>query len=72
MNFNFMLAGSASINPVLFVLAILILFGWKVSGWMGIDRWLLHALGTPWEPGGLVVPLKERAAAGLKPRPRPP
>lgn len=51
LNFNFMLAGSASTNPVLFILAILILFGWKVSGWIGVDRWLLPALGTPWEPG---------------------
>jgi len=60
MNFNFMLAGSASTNPVLFVLAILILFGWKVAGWIGIDRWLLPALGTPWEPGTLVRPVTER------------
>jgi len=53
MNFNFLLAGSASTNPVLFVIAILILFGWKVAGWIGIDRWLLPALGTPWEPGAV-------------------
>ncbi|HEX5480792.1 MAG TPA: DoxX family membrane protein [Dehalococcoidia bacterium] len=51
LNFNFLLAGSASTNPVLFVLAILILFGWKVAGWIGVDRWLLPALGTPWQPG---------------------
>ena len=51
MNFNFMLAGSASINPVLFIIALLILFGWKVAGWIGVDRWLLPALGTPWQPG---------------------
>ena len=71
MNFNFMLAGSASTNPVLFILAILVLFGWKVAGWMGIDRWLLPALGTPWEPGGLTRPLTERVVPGARPRPRP-
>jgi thiosulfate dehydrogenase [quinone] large subunit len=54
MNFNFLLAGSASTNPVLFILAVLVMFGWKVSGWIGIDRWLLPALGTPWEPGNVV------------------
>jgi len=59
MNFNFMLAGSASINPVLFILAILVLFGWKVAGWIGVDRWLLPALGTPWEPGTLARPVAE-------------
>src|SRR5690606_23405393 len=53
MNFNFMLAGSASTNPVLFFLAVLLLLGWKVSGRIGVDRWLLPALGTPWSPGRL-------------------
>ena len=71
MNFNFMLAGTASINPVLFILAILILFGWKVSGWIGVDRWLLPALGTPWEPGGLITPIKERVEHGLRGPPSP-
>ncbi len=51
MNFNFMLAGSASTNPVLFFLGIMLLLAWKVCGYIGIDRWLLPALGTPWEPG---------------------
>jgi YHS domain-containing protein len=22
-----------------------------VAGWIGVDRWLLPALGTPWQPG---------------------
>jgi thiosulfate dehydrogenase [quinone] large subunit len=54
MNFNFLLAGSASTNPVLFIIAVLILMGWKVAGWIGLDRWVLPALGTPWEPGPVV------------------
>jgi thiosulfate dehydrogenase [quinone] large subunit len=71
MNFNFMLAGSASTNPVLFVLAILILFGWKVAGWIGVDRWLLPALGTPWAPGRLVQEAIDhsRPEEGLRPKP---
>src|SRR5690625_3263414 len=32
MNFNFMLAGSASTNPVLFFLSILLVLDWKVAG----------------------------------------
>lgn len=51
MNFNFMLAGSASTNPVLFLGAVLILLAWKVAGRIGLDRWVLPALGTPWSPG---------------------
>jgi thiosulfate dehydrogenase [quinone] large subunit len=53
MNFNFMLAGSASTNPVLFLLALLLIAGWKVSGYIGLDRWLLPLLGTPWQAGSL-------------------
>jgi len=54
MNMNFMLAGSASTNPVLFVLAVLLMLGWKTAGWWGIDRWLLPSLGTPWSPVSVV------------------
>lgn len=51
MNFNFMLAGSASTNPVLFLLSVLLILAWKVAGQIGLDRWLLPALGTPWQAG---------------------
>ncbi|MBX6377357.1 MAG: DoxX family protein [Clostridia bacterium] len=50
MNFNFMLAGTASTNPVLFALGIALMLAWKTAGWWGLDRWLLPALGTPWTP----------------------
>lgn len=63
MNFNFMLAGTASSNPVLFILAVLIIVGWKVSGWIGVDRWLLPALGTPWQPGRAVSAVREKVGA---------
>jgi len=51
MNWNFMMAGSASTNPVLFTLSILLVLAWKTAGWWGLDRFLLPALGTPWQPG---------------------
>jgi thiosulfate dehydrogenase [quinone] large subunit len=51
MNWNFMMAGTASINPVLFTLSVLLIVAWKSAGWWGLDRWLLPLLGTPWEPG---------------------
>lgn len=44
MNFNFMLAGSASTNPMLFALAILLIVAWKIAGYWGLDRWLLPAI----------------------------
>ena len=49
MNFNFMLAGSASTNPVLFLGAVLLMLAWKTAGYWGLDRWLLPVLGTPWK-----------------------
>jgi thiosulfate dehydrogenase [quinone] large subunit len=48
MNMNFMLAGSASTNPVLFLLAVGLMLAWKVAGHYGLDRVLLPLLNTPW------------------------
>jgi thiosulfate dehydrogenase [quinone] large subunit len=63
MNFNYLMAGSASINPVMFLVATLVIVGWKTAGWIGLDRWLLPALGTPWEPGTVTSSLLKRRAA---------
>jgi len=62
LNFNFLLAGTASTNPVMFVLALLILLAWKVAGRIGVDRWLLPALGTPWSPGLAISPPRSQMA----------
>jgi len=51
MNMSFLLAGSASVNPVLFTLAVGLMLGWKVAGYYGVDRYLLPMLGTPWRRG---------------------
>jgi thiosulfate dehydrogenase [quinone] large subunit len=53
MNWNFMMAGSASTNPVLFVLALGLVLAWKVAGYYGADYYLLPKVGTPW-PGKAV------------------
>ena len=49
MNLNFMLAGSASTNPVLLLLGFLLVLAWKTAGYIGLDRFLLPILGTPWK-----------------------
>lgn len=61
MNWNFMMAGAASVNPVFFVLSIILIMAWKTAGWLGIDRWLLPLLGVPWKPGKLFVKGSETA-----------
>ncbi len=65
MNMSFLLAGSASTNPVLFTFAIGLMLAWKVAGYYGIDRWLLPRLGTPWRPGAVFArtAAEERSSA---------
>jgi len=48
MNWNYMMAGSASSNPLLFVAALGIVMAWKISGYLGLDYFLLPWVGTPW------------------------
>lgn len=55
MNWNFMMAGTASTNPVLFTLSIFLILAWKTAGWWGLDRFVLPMLGTPWQPGKIFV-----------------
>ncbi len=43
MNWNFMMAGSASTNPLLFVVGIALLLAWRVSGYIGLDYVLFNA-----------------------------
>lgn len=51
MNLNYLMAGTVSTNPTLLIVAILLVMAWKTAGWIGLDHWLLPALGTPWRPG---------------------
>jgi thiosulfate dehydrogenase [quinone] large subunit len=53
LNWNFIMAGAASTNGLLFSLAILLILAWKVAGWYGLDRYLLPLVGTPWQGGQL-------------------
>lgn len=50
MNFAFLFAGTTSSNPMLIMLEVVVLLGWRVAGWWGVDRLLLPRLGTPWAP----------------------
>jgi thiosulfate dehydrogenase (quinone) large subunit len=48
MNMSFLLAGSASLNPIMFAFAVGLILAWKVAGYYGVDRYLLPLLGVPW------------------------
>ncbi|MFP3853449.1 MAG: DoxX family protein [Anaerolineales bacterium] len=64
MNWNFMMAGSASTNPLLFVIAVGLILAWKVSGYIGLDYFLLPIIGTPWQHEKSPRAVLEPAPAG--------
>jgi thiosulfate dehydrogenase [quinone] large subunit len=49
MNLAFLFAGTTSTNPLLAALGVLLILAWKNAGWVGLDRYLLPMLGTPWK-----------------------
>lgn len=48
MNWNFIMAGSASVNGIFFGLAVLLVLAWKIAGYIGLDYFLLPRLGDIW------------------------
>jgi thiosulfate dehydrogenase (quinone) large subunit len=48
---SFGLAGVAGVNPAFFVMEVLLILAWRNAGYIGLDRWVLPAVGTPWERG---------------------
>src|SRR5437762_450294 len=62
MNMAFLLAGTTSTNPVLAILGVFLILAWKNAGYIGLDRYLLPLLGTPW-PQTPPVPAKIRVTA---------
>lgn len=49
MNWNFIMAGSASSNGLLLALAVFLALAWKVAGYIGADFFLLRFVGVPWK-----------------------
>jgi thiosulfate dehydrogenase (quinone) large subunit len=53
MNANFLMSGTVSVNPLLFILATWLVLAWRTAGYIGVDHWLLPKLGVPGVPGEL-------------------
>lgn len=53
MNLNYLFAGTVSTNPFLLLLQLFLILAWRTAGWLGIDRFLLPKLGTPWHQGSI-------------------
>jgi thiosulfate dehydrogenase [quinone] large subunit len=60
MNLNYLLAGTVSTNPILFILSIGILLAWRISGYIGVDHYLLPRVGTPWQGKKDISPSSEK------------
>jgi thiosulfate dehydrogenase (quinone) large subunit len=65
MNMSFLMAGTVSTNPVLFLAGILLILAWKNAGYLGIDRYLLPALGTPWKQARIELPAPTAAVSTI-------
>ena len=50
MNLNFMLAGSVSINPIMYTIGIGLILAWRVAGYWGADRYVLPLLHHRFRP----------------------
>ena len=48
LNWNFIMAGAASTNGMLLVIALFLMLAWKVAGYYGADYLLLRYIGVPW------------------------
>jgi len=57
MNFSYIMAGSASVNPMFLVLEVFLVLAWKVAGYLGADYFLV-----PWF-ASLFGQKKEKAEA---------
>ncbi|MEP7293590.1 MAG: DoxX family protein [Chloroflexota bacterium] len=49
MNWNYIMAGSASSNGLLGLGAVLLILAWKTAGYYGVDRFILPKLGMTWQ-----------------------
>lgn len=56
LNFSFVFAGSAGVNPAMILVSFVLILAWRNAGWYGLDRKVLPALGTPWKKGELFIP----------------
>ncbi|MFZ4816071.1 MAG: DoxX family protein [Phototrophicaceae bacterium] len=65
LNWNFIMAGSASTNGLLGLAAIFLILAWKTAGYYGLDRFLLPYIGTPY------TRFKEIRAGAAKPEKAP-
>ena len=48
MNWDFIMAGSASVDGVFFGLSVLLVLAWKIAGYISLDYYILPRAGDLW------------------------
>ena len=61
LNFSYVFAGTAGPNAAMILVSMLLILAWRNAGWIGLDRWALPSLGTPWRRGRLTDHTATRA-----------
>jgi thiosulfate dehydrogenase [quinone] large subunit len=51
MNWNYLMAGTVSVNPMFLAISIFLILAWKVSGYVGLDHFLVPFVGGLWSRG---------------------
>ena len=54
LNWNFIMAGSASVNGMFLAISILLVLAWKIAGYIGVDYLLLPRISKLWSPAKIV------------------
>ena len=62
MNFNYLMAGAVSVNPMFLVLSVTLMLAWKISGYIGLDYFLVPRVGALWSDRQA----NQAVAAGLR------
>jgi thiosulfate dehydrogenase (quinone) large subunit len=54
LNLTYMLSGVAGVNPIYALIGVGLILAWRNAGNLGLDRFALRAVGTPFHTGQLV------------------
>jgi thiosulfate dehydrogenase [quinone] large subunit len=60
MNLNYLLAGTAGLNPLMLVFQIFLVLAWRTSGWIGLDRYIVPKVMS-WKIVDFIVDRKKLA-----------
>jgi thiosulfate dehydrogenase [quinone] large subunit len=64
LHWNYLMAGSAGNNGLMFPAAVLLIAAWKVAGYYGLDRFIIPRLARLWSPRPAQSNMQDRQSQG--------